>query len=364
LQLSQAPIDPADIVSIVPYGLMVGDHVTPIDHQYIGVTPLLLEASARSKYVEVRAPADGTIIEASSLGSPTSMRVVIAHGCETVTVYMVLNQLAGVLALYQEAVSAGGHKRPELAVKAGDLIALQRDNPMDFSVHDGAAWLSGFAHPFPYTSAEAWKPYTVDPLPYFPASIANQYEAKMQRTASPRSGRIDWDKEGYAAGNWFLEGTIGYAGQLSSVYQSATSEVPGGQVAGKNTYSWSHLSLSPHWQKPSVWIASMGTWKDPAGDFKQLAIRPGPKTPDAISSSDGVVVYELSPFSMASPDGGLIAHGHNPPIGYDVTLSPQVEGVLAVRVNNNHTVTVEKRPDLKQASAFTGLTQKAEAYWR
>jgi hypothetical protein len=366
VRLTEAPIATADLTTIVPYGMLAGDHVTPIDHMYMGVTPLELEAQARASaaYVAVRAPADGTIIEASSLGSPTSMRVVIAHRCETVTIYMVLNKLAGVLAQYQDQVSAGAYMRLNLPIKAGETFAMERDNPVDFSLHDGRKWLPGFAHPFPYVLAESWKPYTVDPFPYFTAELAAALEPKMQRTESPRAGRIDWDKVGSASGNWFREGTMGYGGQSVDTFKDATAPVPFGMIPGKKGYSWNHLALVPHWVQPSVWMASLGTWSDPAGDFRQFALRPGPKRPDQLTAADGTVVYELVMWSAAGPDGKPFELRGSMPVGYQVVLSDGVIGVLAVRVNADRTLTVEKRPDLKSAAAFTGFGPAAETYWR
>jgi hypothetical protein len=365
LRLVEAPIAPADTTTIVPYGLVVGDHVTPIDHMYIGVTPLLLDDQARQSaaYVPVRAPADGTIVEASSLGSPTSMRVVIAHRCETVTIFMVLNKLSGPLAAYQDQVSAGAYLRLSIPIKAGETFALERDNPIDFSLHDGKRWLSGYAHPFPYLSMESWKPYTVDPFPYFTDELAAAYLPRMQRTESPRAGRIDWDKPGTASGNWFREGTIGYSGQLVETLKSATMPINPGMVAGKKVYSWNHLALVPHWIQPGVWLASLGTWADPAGDFRQFALRPGPKRPDQLTPADGVVVYELATWSHVDDQGQPVG-GRSYPVGYQVKVSDAVVGVLAVRVNADNTIVVEKRPDLTSAAAFTGMTAAAEKYWR
>src|SRR5258705_13977908 len=82
--LTSPVIRPQDVAVIVPEGAMVGDHVTPIDHGYIGVKPLAKSPAARTDadYVPVTAPADAEVIEVSSLGSPTSMRIVLAHGCE------------------------------------------------------------------------------------------------------------------------------------------------------------------------------------------------------------------------------------------------------------------------------------------
>ena len=365
LKLTEAPIAPADVLSVIPNGAMIGGHITPIDHWYINVSTLALSETARTSaaYLPIRAVADGTIIEASSLGSPTSMRVVIKHGCEAATTYMVINKLDGVLAQYQAMVSSGGFVTPNLPVKAGDVIGMQRDNPLDFSLEDGHVWLSGFAHPFPYVSGDAWKPYTADPLPYWPAAIGDALAAKMQRTAAPRAGRIDWDKPGTAAGNWFADGTIGYGGMPASLYATATGQIPGGQVPDKNGYSWGHLSLAPHWVQPSVWIASLGTWKDPAGDFKQFALRAGPPAPDAITPADGIVVYELAEWSITGPQGEPVDI-NSLPVGYQVNVVDQVQGVLAVRANADGTLTVEKRPDLTKAADFGTSFTAPETYWR
>ena len=356
LSLAQAPIDPSQITSIVPNGAMLGVHVTPIDHAYIGVT------GTAGSPTPIYAPADGTVLLVASLVGPNTIQIVIAHSCETLSLYWVVNQLAGVLAPYQSTVAAGGRASPLLSVKAGDLIGEQWLTPMDFAIQDGAVWLSGFAHPFPYVSQAAWEPYTADPLAYLPQPAASQYQAKMQRAVSPNSGKIDWDTAGTAAGNWYLTGTIGYSGNASSAYGGATTPVTGGQVPGKNGYSWSHLALAPHWVQPSVWLASIGSWADQAGDGVQLAIRPGPVPPNQLTVGQ-TAIYELARWNTTAADGGSVDNA-NPPVGYQVVPATSNVGVLAVRVNSDNTLTVEKRPDLTSAASFTGFTSLAETYWR
>ena len=71
----------------------------------------------------VTAPADGTIIEVSSLGSPTSHRVVISHGCDLVSVYMVVNQLTGPLAALAAEVGAGGQVQVSIPVSTTNASA-------------------------------------------------------------------------------------------------------------------------------------------------------------------------------------------------------------------------------------------------
>ena len=38
-------------------------------------------------------------------------------------------------------------------------------------------------------------------------------------------------------------------------------------MEGKNSYAWSHLSISPHEVDTTRWILSVGWFKDPKGDF-------------------------------------------------------------------------------------------------
>jgi hypothetical protein len=230
------PIVPVvDIAPIIPYGTVIGDHVTPIDHGYIGIKSLYKEQADRTDadYVPVVAPADGIIVELGSLGASYTHRVVIEHGCNLMSVYMVLNKLSGVLAPYAAEVESKGSVSIHLPIKAGEEFGQQRDNPLDFNVFDGTQWLSGYAEPYSYLFGEAWKPFTSDPLPFFTPEIRAVFEAHMQRTVAPLFGKIDYDVVGAASGNWFLEDTIGYGGTSISDVRDATKEITGGPVAGK-----------------------------------------------------------------------------------------------------------------------------------
>lgn len=136
------PVVPLDqLTTTIPYGAMIGDLITPIDHAYLGIKSLEIAESKRTEadYVDVTAPADGTITELSSLGAPWTNRVTIDHGCGVFTVYMVLNRPAGVPAkAFQDRSESGGYLRLHLPVKAGEVFGQQRDNAMDFNVFDGS----------------------------------------------------------------------------------------------------------------------------------------------------------------------------------------------------------------------------------
>jgi len=366
-----SPVIPLDqIAPIIPYGAMIGGHVTPIDHAYLGVKSLYKAPASRteSDYISVTSPADGTITELSSLGSPTSHRVVIRHGCNLVSVFMVLNRPSGVLAPYAAELASKGSVSVNVAVKAGQEFGQQRDNALDFNVFDGTSWLSGFANPFSYTSQDQTKPYTANPLPFFTPAIQAAYEAQLQRTTGNRIGKIDYDVIGAASGNWFLDGTIGYSGNLITTYKNATSLVIGGSVAGKNDYSWSHLAIAPEPVDTTKWIFSTGWWTNPDGDATQVMmnIGGGQVTPDKLTAASGLVAYQLVTFDINDPPGsptGGPGYGIPHAVGYTVGAG-MVRGVVGLQVNADGSLSVEINTAMTSASQFTSFTAAKRTYHR
>ena len=342
------PVLPLDkLVASIPYGMMVGGHVTPIDHGYFGISSLAKSKSERTEadWVPVTAPGDGTITELSTLGAPDTNRVTINHGCNVYTVYMVLNKPSGVLAKYVDELTAKGSVSLNVKVKAGDEFGRQRDNMLDFNVFDGTQWLSGFANPASYLTAETWKPYTADFLPFFSDDIRSGIEKWMQKTSTPRVGKIDHDVVGAAAGNWFLDGTFGYGGNFNAVYENATSPVGGGYIEGKNDYSWSHLAIAPHEVDNSQWIFSTGWFNDPRGDATQalIVIGSGQPTPDKLTASSGAVTYQLAQTSYVEPAGtpARIAGSMAPwAVGYKV-VGGSNKGSVTLQVNSDGSLSVE-----------------------
>ncbi len=334
-------------------GAMIFEHVTPIDHGYIGIKALDKPLAQRTEadYVPVYAPADAEIIEISLLGSARSIRIVMAHGCETYSVIMVLNRLSGVLAHLQDQLQTQGRVTTHINVLAGDKIGEQRDNPLDFAINDGAAWLSGFVAPMSY-AAEGWKPFTVDPFPYFTPAVASALESTLRRLTAPRWGTIDQDVQGTAAGNWFLDGTVGYSGRTVAMFQSATQRIMGGPVAGKNAASWSHLALARYWQFPTVWIYSAGWWRDADGDPVQWVLETGEgkPAPAALSPDYGTVVYRLRRVPQSTDPS--------------VFLTTQIMGIVAIQVNEDETLTIEPIPGVEDPSSFTGFSAAKRIYRR
>lgn len=366
-----SPVLPLDqLAPSIPYGYMIGGHVTPIDHAYLGLKSLSKSASqlTAADYVAVTAPADGTITELSSLGNPNTNRVVINHGCNLYSVYMVLNKPSGVLATYVSELASKGSINLNLKVKAGDEFGRQRDNMLDFNVFDGTTWLPGFQNPQAYLTQDVWKPYTADFLPFFTSEIRSAMEAQLQKTSSPRVGKIDHDIAGTASGNWFLAGTNGYGGRLNSDYENATAMLGGGFVPGKNDYSWSHLAIAPHQVDTKAWVFSSGWWNDPKGDAEQaiIVVASGQVAPDKLTASSGMVVYKLAQLSYEPPAGVAT----NPPgsmapwpVGYTIVTSRDL-GVVALQVNADGSLNLELNTSITSISGLTSFTSAKRIYNR
>ena len=363
------PVVPIDqMAPTIPYGMMVYDHITPIDHAYIGIKSLYKSASGRSEadYVPVTAPADGKIIQIASLGSPTSHRVVIDHGCGVYSAYLVLNKFAGALATYQAQVDAGAYINPKLQIKAGEIFGMQRDNPLDFNVWDASKWLSGFAAPSSYLSGDAWKPYTVDYLPFFTPELRSAMESQLQRTVAPRVGKIDYDAMGGSAGNWYLEKHFGYGCIPNSVYQNQpTTPIYRDPDTSKVFYGWCHLAIAPHQVDPSAWIFSVGWWKNQSGDSVQavLNVNSGQVAPDKLQESNGVVIYTLSSVSNLEPAGSpaRIEGGSAPfAIGYKVAPYNQI-GSVAMQIKSDGSLAISISTD---GSTLNGIGSNPRIYTR
>lgn len=366
------PVIPLDqLAPSIPYGMTVSSHVTPIDHAYLGLKTLYLSDAVRANtdYVPITAPADGTIVEVGSLGSPDSHRVVINHGCNVFSVYMVINRITGVLAPFAKEVETKGYLSPGTKIKAGEEFGRQRDNMLDFNVFSGSTWLSGFQNVQSYLSAESWKPYTADFLPFFIPSIRTAMENQMQRTSAPRVGKIDYDVAGTASGNWFLAGTNGYSGIANSVFSNAKTMLNGAPPADKKDGSWSHLSIAPEQVDQSAWIFSVGWWNDPKGDATQtlLNVDSGQPAPNVLTASKGMVVYALSQISFVDPPNAPPREpGSRAPraIGYTISGGGHGVGVVALQVNTDGSLSVEINTKLTSPKDFLGFTSAKRIYNR
>lgn len=294
VELSALPMKLDDFAMIIPYGLVVGGHVTPIDHQYFSPA----DPNSAADTYPVYALADGRVTNIShrgatvgNVGKPSNdYRFVFSHSCTFLTYFDLVTSLApDIKEEYDKVAKVNGtNSQAELnmEVKAGQLVGFIGGQTLDFAVWDTTKPLPGFISPELY-EGEAWKIYTADPLDYYTEPVKQQILSKYLRTTPPPSGKIDYDQDGRLVGNWFAEGTNGYEGDRQ-------------QADGK--YWRGHLSFAPDHLDPTAYVASFGTYAEP-GDGKQFMIVPGSLLPDVLGVDSGLVKYQLQSYSYLLADG-------------------------------------------------------------
>jgi len=137
--LTVSPMKAEDISSIIPYGEMTFEHVTPIDHQYFA--PASFD-SPRDSY-EVRAPASGHIVSiehrtsdsaAANHGSITNeYRVVIDYTCTFLSYFDLITSLSPDI---QSQIGIKQNAEVNIPVKAGQVIGKVGGQTLDFAVWD------------------------------------------------------------------------------------------------------------------------------------------------------------------------------------------------------------------------------------
>lgn len=332
-----APMRPEDIGTIIPLGAMVGGHVTPIDHQYY--TPKDLAAGPYA--YDVYAPADGAIVHiqhrTSLEGSAEQprryddYRVVIEHSCTFWTYYDLITRLdPTIVDQLGEPVPDNRPLLVRVPVKAGQVIGQVGGRTLDIGTVNGEVTLPGFVDPAHY-DREPWKVHTVDPFNYFDEPLRSTLLALNVRTVPPLGGKIDYDLDGRLVGNWFKEGTNGYAG--------------GGDPRG---YWMGHLAFAYHHIDPSRLVVSVGDYD---GQPHQFFVKGNLPDPATITPSSGPITFELVRPNLTG-DG-------RPAVGGD----DRVQGVLWAEMLGNRQVRVEVFPG-RTAAEVAGFTAAAATYER
>lgn len=330
-KLSVSPMKMEDFSHIEPYGLMIGGHVTPIDHQYF--SPTIFD-SPKDAY-PVFAMADSKLVNIEP--HPTRTRLIFSVTCTFFYYYDLLTSLEPEFS----------DKHLPIDVKKGQLIGHIGGQTLDFAVWDTTKPLSGFLIPEHYR-AESWKIYTADPLDYYTDELRQQILSKYVRTDEPLSGKIDYDIDGKIIGNWFEAGSDGYAGDST----------------GPTEYWKSHLAFAPFALDPTAYMISVGFLADEGGNAQnQFSVPRSAPPPDTVGVENGLVKYELRGWANLKPDGTKWDH---------------LELIKGPRLNNENSPVIgcalfellEKRKlkfetFLKQScESINGFSQNARIYER
>ena len=238
------------VVDIEPMGRMAGSHVMPKDHLYIRSDPTATEVG-----YDVFAPAAGRVVEVQRFPDDMTVprtdrtaahyRMVIEHSCTFSSIYIHVTDLAGSITEAAGDLPPGEYWSAQgagIPLEAGEVFAKSAGYSFDFSAHDYEVTLPGFVLPERY-DREPWKVHTMDPFDYYEEPLRSELIAKSLRQVEPFGGKIDHDVDGRLAGNWFLDGTVDYSGNVA---------------AGTYGYWTGHLALAYDYIDPTQVRFSIG----------------------------------------------------------------------------------------------------------
>jgi hypothetical protein len=344
-----SPMAPKDVGVILPYGGMVGAHVTPIDHMYF--SPVVFN-SPRDTY-EVRAMADGLITAISERSQqvsdtdngkarPAEYQMKFWYTCDFASYFDLVTSLSPRLKAEFDAHKNGSSASVQIKVTEGEVVGKIGGQTLDFAVYDYTKILPGFIVPEHYL-AESWKLHVVDPFQYFKEPIRSQLLALNVRQAEPRAGKIDYDQDGKLVGTWFKEGNNGF-----------------GETGGQNAAPWrDHLSVVYDAIDPDMLIISIG---DYAGKSEQFAIKDNAPDPAKVGVGE-TVRYELvqiDHYRTSTNQSWDRMHPYP-----DIKGRPQtvVKGTALLEMTAARKLKFEAFPG-KTSAQVTGFTNQAVMYER
>ncbi len=337
------PFNLSKVVFIEPLGAMIGNHVTPIDHQYYSALDHMLQDQAVIM-VDVYSPASGTVTQIQHMSSLPGdeaipiddYRIVIEHTSTISSVYIHLDTLSEKIAAV--APLPGEYASVNVAFGAGETIGYY-SGTIDYNVVDEDIVLTGFVNPASY-QAEPWKIHIPDPFDYFNEPIKSQLIEKCLRTAQPVGGKIDYDIDGRLIGSWFKENTNGYAGLDPANY-------------------WvSHLSVVYHNVDPEHIIVSLGSYNNQP---RQFGVKNNSSDPADVSVDTGQVLYELVDYDYY--DGDVRWDRESLVKGLKLRNSDFVQGVVLFQLLEDRRLKVEIFP-YTTADGVGTFTENAMIYVR
>ncbi|MBI4032240.1 hypothetical protein HY374_00870 [Candidatus Berkelbacteria bacterium] len=345
------PMRPEDTAVILPYGLLADAHVTPIDHMYFSPAD---RQSAPDTY-EVRAIADGYIVQIghrvnfvgdhkggnAATKQTNDWRLDIEHSCDLYSYFDLITSLEpDIMAEVADLAGKMGSEPVRIPIKAGQLIGHIGGQTLDFGVYDNRVMLD-FINPLSYVR-ESWKVHTVDPFPFFEASVRQTMLDELARFVEPRAGKIDYDIDGRLIGNWFREGTNGYNG------------------VDQQRYWDGHLAVVPDYLDPTNVHFSIGNF---GGTAKQFSVVRNSPRPEDVSVASGIVEYELASYQYVDSATGEPWMAEAPTPTITAKTMDDVLGVALIQLAPDGKLKVEVFPG-KTAGEVTTFTAAAALYVR
>lgn len=363
VEFTHYPMNLSDVAIILPYGLMAGAHVTPIDHMYFSPKDF---QSPRDQY-PVYAIADGTIVNISHRGSfvgdqqksrvTDEYRLDVEYNCSFYSYYDLITSLSPRLkelalnSLVQKSsstavstdVKGGWTVSERVAIKAGEEIGRIGGQTLDWAVYNTDV-KQAFIVPEHY-DREIWKVHTdLQAFDYFRPDLQPPLYQLLARQVAPRLGEINYDRDGYLVGNWFKKGTNGYAGTDQSRYWDG------------------HLSLSYDYIDPTQIRFSIGNFK---GEAKQFGVKNNAPDPRSINQTSGLVKYELVNYGYFDGSTDRAWRTSDGPVTQPIAKNiPQtVVGVALIELITDRQLKLEIFID-QQADQVTQFTDRAQIYER
>jgi hypothetical protein len=306
VRLTHLPMNLADMESITPLGLLAAGHVTPIDHIYFNPVDFNSAPGAYPVYVV----ADGLLTEISTranhTGTGVEYRVVLQHTGTFYSYYDLIDELDPAIAnqIPAGALDNGKVHHASIAVSGGQLLGRIGGKTLDFANVNLDSVLGGYINPISYLR-EPWKIFTVDTFDSYDEPLRSQLLGKNKRVTAPRGGKIDQDISGALVGNWFRQGTNGYAGLEND---------PSGKP-----YWAGHLAIVPYALDPAYIVVSVGDFD---GEALQFGVRGNAPDPATVTSGYGVLKWELT----QPPNGPPPLPDMSNAIGYGTALFEVLPG--------------------------------------
>jgi hypothetical protein len=298
VRLRTFPIAVTDISHINPMGLLSSGHTTPTDH----LSMVARKTPDGATLCDVLAVADGRLVAiqwrpnpAGGQPDPTvfdravDLKLVIEHSA---TCWSYVDHLIEIDPAIQQAVgrnlTPGPPIHTRIPVRAGQRIGkVARGFTFDFALMDTTVTLKGFVIPSHFLKRDPWKLHTVDPFPYVDEPLRSELLEFNPRKVPPLGGRIDYDIDGKLVGNWYRDGSGGYAG-----------------LAGRIDYWVGHLTFAYHHVASDTIIVSVGELE---GRPRQFAVRNNAPDPANVDVASGLVRYVLETPSTDNRTGRKLA---------------------------------------------------------